>query len=569
MNMLSHHHTCLLSVVVPVAVALTLSAPLLTSCDDYLTEEPKSQMSLEEAFNSVDKLKKNALLSVYNYIGGSQQGQGLQGTEGGVYDLNSFTTDEQIIPIRGGDWYDGGLWLRLFYHLWDAGEAPLKNTWDYLYKVVILCNEGIEHIDAYETSDEQEQETLTCYKSELRAVRAMYYFYLMDLYGRVPLVTATDVKSSEMTLCDRRDLFYWIYNEFNETLPFLASEWSQYPNTEYYGRMTIFVAYFVMMKMAINAEIYTDNDWTDERYPDGKDIQIATYNYFSDETKTENAWETVREIVNIIKSFYTLSESYGDNFDVTNETSRENIFVIPVNPQFYSNKYNYFTRSRHYSHGAALGGDAENGACATVSTVRTFGYREDADSRPDNRFEINFYYGQVFVNNHMVYEDDGVTPLVYYPLAVTDFDLSGDPYEKTAGARIAKYSIFSTSRDDGRLGNNDIVLFRYADALLMYAEASFRLGDMDNALGALNAVYQRSNYGSYTEVDEETLLNERLMELMWEGWRRNDLIRFRRFHKPYDLKSYADDEADAHTTVFPIPADMMAMHPDWKQNPGY
>ena len=70
-------------------------------------------------------------------------------------------------------------------------------------------------------------------------------------------------------------------------------------------------------------------------------------------------------------------------------------------------------------------------------------------------------------------------------------------------------------------------------------------------------------------MNEDVLLHERLMEFMWEGWRRNDLVRFGRFNKPYDLKTDTSGETDGHTTVFPIPADMMVMHPDWKQNPGY
>ena len=542
---------------------------MLTSCDRYLTDEPKSQITPGEAYNSVGNLKKNALLTVYNYIGGHEQSQGLQGTDRGVYDLNSFTTDEQIVPIRGGDWYDGGLWSRLFFHTWTAGEAPLKDTWDYLYKVVILCNEGIEHIDAFQTTDADEIQELRSYRAELRAVRAMFYFYLMDLFGRVPLVTSTDIRSGEMTLSDRQTLFYWIYDELVEAMPYLKNEKSQLPNTEWYGRVTTYVAYFLMMKLAVNAEVYTDNDWTDNQRPDGRQIMLKSFDHRDGHFFEANAWETVRQIAYIIYPFFNLAGYYPDNFDVANETSPENIFVIPMHPLLYSNKYNYFFRSRHYCHGAALGGGAENGPCATVSTIRAFGYgKEDYDAR----LEFNFYYDEVNVNGYPVYEDDGKTPLVYHPLAVTSFDLSGEPYEKTAGARIAKYSVDATARDDGRLSNNDIVLFRFADAMLMYAEACYRLGLIEEGLLPLNAVYHRSNGNikqKYDDITDDILLHERLKEFMWEGWRRNDLIRFGRFHKPYDLKQDNNHEADGHTIVFPLPADMMAMHPDWKQNPGY
>ncbi len=553
----------------PVLVALFLMGGALSSCDDFLTDDPKNQISADEAYNSMAKLEINALLTLYNYIGGDEDGQGLQGTERGIYDLNSLTADEQIIPIRGSDWIDGGLWQRLFFHRWTAGEAPLKKSWDYLYKVVILCNEGIQHIDAFHTDNETEQQQLKSYRAELRALRAMFYFYLMDLYGRVPLVTETNIRSSEMTLCERQDLFYWIYNEFNEALPHLAGLYSQFSKSSHYGRMTVFVAYFVMMKMALNAEIYTDNDWTDNVYPDGKTITLRTLDCFSNEVHEANAWQTVRDIQNVIKAFFELSDFYSENFDVANDLSTENIFVIPMDPLLYANSYSYIKRSRHYCHGAALGGEGENGPCATVSAVRTFGYTGDENARPDARFEFNLYSNTVRVNDQVVYEEDGVTPLVYHPLAITKFDISGTEYEKTAGARMAKYSIESEARHDGRQGNNDIVLFRYADVLLMYAEASYRLGDYTNALNALNEVYSRSNNKKLTTIDEDVLLSERLKELMWEGWRRNDLIRFRRFHLPYDLKTDAQHEADAHTTVFPIPNDMMIMHPTWKQNPGY
>ena len=547
---------------------------ILTSCDDYLTDDPNSQITPEEAYGSLDALKKNAVLSIYNYIGGADRSQGLQGTDRGVYDLNSFSTDEQLAPVRGSDWYDGGLWYRLFFHKWTAGEAPLKDTWDYLYKVVMLCNEGIERIDAFQTDDKDEQLELDKYKAELRSIRAMYYFYLMDLYGRVPLVTSTGIKSSEMTLCDRKTLFYWIYDELSDALNNMKSEWSQFKNSEYYGRMTAYVSYFVMMKLAINAEVYNDNDWTDNARPNGKDIILKSKSVFNHQQTTElNAWETVRHLFNEISPYYELSANYTDNFSIHNENSKENIFVIPMDPLLYSNRYCYAFRSLHYCHGAALKCGSENGPCATVSTIKAFGYDEKGESIPDGRFFLNFHYDYAIVNNKMVYEEDGVTPLHYKPLAVTEFDLSGEIYEKTAGARIYKYEIDPNSFADGRLINNDIVLFRYADMVLMYAEACYRLGENEEALNALNMVYNRSNNFAYakpyTEVNDDNLLRERLMEFMWEGWRRNDLIRFGRFNKPYDLKTDASDEADGHTIVFPIPADMMVMHPDWKQNPGY
>ena len=83
------------------AVCLMMAGTALTSCDDYLTDDSQSHITPENAYGSVSDLKKNALLNIYNYIGGNKTGEGLQGTERGVYDLNSFTTDEQIVPNSG------------------------------------------------------------------------------------------------------------------------------------------------------------------------------------------------------------------------------------------------------------------------------------------------------------------------------------------------------------------------------------------------------------------------------------------------------------------------------------
>jgi hypothetical protein len=59
------------------------------------------------------------------------------------------------------------------------------------------------------------------------------------------------------------------------------------------------------------------------------------------------------------------------------------------------------------------------------------------------------------------------------------------------------------------------------------------------------------------------------MELHWEGWRRQDLIRFDRFHRSYDLRQQNQDEEDRHTIVFPIPPGAIALNPNLMQNPGY
>ena len=83
-----------------------------TSCS--LNETPSSELPESEAYTSKENLYLNTVATLYNYIGGYEDGQGLQGTCRGIYDLQTFGSDEAMIPQRGGDWYDGGLWQAMY-----------------------------------------------------------------------------------------------------------------------------------------------------------------------------------------------------------------------------------------------------------------------------------------------------------------------------------------------------------------------------------------------------------------------------------------------------------------------
>lgn len=275
-----------------------------------------------------------------------------------------------------------------------------------------------------------------------------------------------------------------------------------------------------------------------------------------------NAWQACKVYCDkVTADGFNLSADYLSNFAVHNETSMENIFVIPMDKLIYRNQFQYLFRSRHYAHGGAVGTSSENGACATVSTVRTFGY---GSSNVDKRYAYNFYSDTVRVDGKIVRLENG-DPLIYHPLAA-EINLTNSPYIKTAGARMAKYEVDRNAYNDGKSPDNDIVLFRYADVLLMKAEAEVRNGESGDA--EMNKVRSRSGMGNKSAT-LDNILSERLMELMWEGWRRNDLIRFRRFHQSYDQRTAPQSEADRHTIVFPIPSRILELNKNMKQNKGY
>lgn len=541
------------SIIRSFCVLVTLSWCMI-SCDGFLKESPRDALPEEEGYRNITELYLNAVASLYNYIGGNSDSQGLQGTGRGIYDLNTFTTDEAIMPTRGGDWYDGGFWQGLFLHKWGINNDAIQATWEYLYKVVMLSNKSLEQIESYALTHADAE--LPAYRAEVRALRAMYYYYLTDLFGNIPLVLSSKVASKDIILSEREDIFNFIFKELQEATPLLPAQFSN-RSGNYYGRLTRPVAYFLLAKLALNAEIYMDNNWVDDTHPDGKTI------FFDVDGNTFNAWQTVEFYCDQITALgYRLESDYAANFAVYNEGSVENIFTIPMNKTLYTNQMQYLFRSRHYNHAKALGLSGENGSSATIEALQTFGYETNEQ---DPRFDYCYYAGTVYdLKGNVVKLDDG-TALVYEPWKVK-LDLSDEPYEKTAGARMKKYEIDDKAMKDGKLMENDIVLFRYADVLLMKSEAKVR--DGRNGDEELNQVRTRVGAPERTAT-LDNLLAERQLELAWEGWRRQDLIRFGQFTRSYNSRPQLPNEESGYTIVFPIPEKIRQMNLGWEQHPGY
>lgn len=528
-------------------LALSLS---LTSC---LDETPKDQIPETEIYDSANSLYVNAVASLYNYIGAHEEGEGLQGTCRGIYDYNTLTTDEAIIPIRGGNWYDGGLWENMYNHTWTATDTDLYNVWKYLYKVIVLSTKSLETIEKHKALLTEQQRV--DYAAEVRAVRAMYYYYAMDMFGRIPILQSSTQKTADIRQSNRSDVFWYVVKELQDVAPLLANEHSNLQGN-YYGRVTQPVAWFLLAKLSLNAEVYTDDDWTDSSRPDGKTIM------FDIEGNKKNAWQTCVHYCDLITAAgYTLEADYTKNFAVHNEGSTENIFTIPLDKILYLNEFHYLFRSRHYAHGGAYSGASENGTCATLHTMAVNGF---GTNTPDARLDMNFYTGKVEVDGKYVTLDNG-TPLEYKPLAV-EKNLTASPYLETAGARMKKYEVDRTAYSDGRMPDNDIVLYRYADVLLMKSEAKVRNGESGDE--EMNAVRSRVGMPSLSAT-LDNLLNERLLELVWEGWRRQDMIRFGTYCKQYDIHTPSEADKKGYTTVFPIPEKAHELNPNLKQNPGY
>ena len=566
--------------------SMLLSSILLASCS--LDETPRSKFSEEEAFSTPKLVYVNTVANVYSSIG-----NGLYGSDGGsVHTFQEFSSDASMIPGRQGDWVDGGAWQNIFLHNFESSVSKYNDVWNNLYRVIGLANSSIDRLNKYLGEHPEYAE----YVYELRALRAVYYYYVMDLFGQVPLVVSSAVSANDVEQSNRSDVFKFVTSELAECIPYLSDSKSQNEG-EYYGRITKAVAYMCMAKCAINAPVYTIDDTTPTSYSAfvgtdksgkataseeqgktvsemGKNINITL------DGKTRNAWKTAVYCADQIASLgYRLQPSYADNFIVTNQNSVENIWTRPNDCVNYKIEDYNIVRTLHYNHGGAIGYEGWNGACSSKQQMLVYDYGTD---NPDPRLKLNFYTDKDYMEETGKAVEDGATgkDLEYMPMAVkVDFSAADDPHAmKCAGARMKKYE-FDKSATQQYSFNNDLVIWRYADALLLKAEAEYRMGNKAEALTIVNEVRARVAATPRTELTLNDILNERMLELAWEGVRRPDQIRFCTFTEPTadrfkgvthnaSAGDYNDD-TQGYTMVYPIPYAVLNLNKKLNQNPGY
>ena len=520
-----------------------------SSCSSFLEENPKDQMPEDEAYKSPELIYLNTVANLYTQFGATGGGEGLAGTDRGLYDIQTFTNDEALLPTRGGDWEDGKLWQRLYLHTWDKSEAPFKSVWDYLYKVIGLSNQSIDKLNSLMEADPSNM-YLPVYKAEVQAIRAMYYYYLMDCFGRVPIVEKSDVQISDVKQAERSEVFNFVRKELQAALPYLNTANST-KEGEYYGRMTRPVAFFLLAKLALNQQVYADNDWTDNGGVPNGDTN------FDMNGQTVSCWDAAAAYCDSITNLgYQLATDFSSNFAVGNEKSVENIFVIPMDPAKYSAQFYYIIRTVHYAHGKAYSIDGWNGSSASKELLASF-----RKSKNDPRLNLSFYTGKVNGPDGKPVMD-GDKELEYKPDAVA-VDVSGSTDEKTAGARWKKYAIDPAGQSAGKLQSIDFVLYRYADVLLMKAEAKIRKGGSGDT--EINDVRSRVGADALTKASLNDLLDERARELSWEAVRRQDLVRFGKFCDAVDGRPVTQP----YCNVFPIPNDVILLNKNLTQNKGY
>jgi starch-binding outer membrane protein, SusD/RagB family len=547
---------------------------LAASCTK-LNERLNSTFTNAQTANALGSAGVGLLLQgAYNDLGGPFTGQDQ------LFSLEENTADESLVPTRGGDWDDNGVWRVLHNHTWNANHGQFLSVFNNLNKI----NFDATNVLAFNPSKQQ--------AAEAKFLRALSLYYLLDLYGQYPvrnpgdnLLNAPEVKSGAAAA-------QFIIDELNAAMPDL-------PSTKDASKATQFAAKALLMKCYLNR-----GAWANRASPTFADADMQQVITLGNQIITSGQFNYASE--------------YFNNFDVNNGTSPENIFTYVNTSGVGANNsgpqarwemtlhYNQYTPKNPNAgwNGFSTISDFYNSfgttaspTTATADANRVGGFftgvgainnKDTAiDSRLGGRFypgvtnvsgmRPGFMIGQQYNESGTAEKDRKGNPLAFDPKIADNMQEQGANLELT-GIRVIKYPPDFSSLDKYFQGpsGNDIVILRYSDVVLMVAEAKLRAASPDNAgalllVNELRTVRKAGALPSLTLVntsnlyDPNTLLCERGREMYWESVRRTDLIRFGVFNKPWQYKPSDDPKY----LVFPIPSQALAANPNLKQNTGY
>ena len=448
--------------------------------------------------------------------------------------IQQISTDETAFPTRGTDWFDNGAWQQLYLHTWTPDHIRLVNVWDVLGQGISRSNTAIHYIGEF-----PETPTTTQYINEARFLRAYYMYLMVDLFGQVPYRDADDMDFSKLPeVKDRKSATDFIIAELKEILPNLKTRTAVTSE-----RATVGAANALLAKIYLNYQVYAgEAKWADAvKYAD--DV-ISSGEY----VVTNDYWSMFQ-------------------YDVTNHP--EFILTCPMSDDFEMGSGSVWVNfTLHYNMTFGTYTSLWNGGCTTTDFVNTFDQVNDTrfyDGRIESTTGLNqgFLIGQQYdmAGNPLTIRSGA--PLVFTP----DFTL-GDAKENE-GIRVIKFAPNpGTTRQFS--SPNDVPLLRISDIYLVRAEAKFRNGDVTGALADINYIRaRRSSTGktlpALTTLTADDILKERGFELYWEGFRRQDMVRFGKLTDARQQKP----ATVATKNLYPIPTSALDVNKNLGQNPGY
>ena len=441
-----------------------------------------------------------------------------------AYRCPELETDEFFIPGRtNGGWFLQD-WQDCMTHSITPGNNRILVAWNQVFQIIGTANAVLENLEA-----SPNVENLAGLIAETRALRAYGYFYAMDYWGNVPIVTTARIDANDLpTTRPRAEVFDFVESELLAALQEMPSV-KDVDQASYYPRFTKEAIYAALATMYLNAEVYTGT------------------------ARWEDAITMSDNIINT--GTYALEAHVGDCFTVAKEgQTTEVISGFSVDPSVNANYNQFILYTNHALDQLKYVLPFAPATGYSLGDVALNRYEEF-----DTRRDLIEYGPQFYLNGDPLLKENG-EQLVLIPIQ----DITAA--EQNEGYHLLKYSPIGVGWS-GFNADNDLVLIRYADILLIKAEALFRTGKTADALPLVNQVRERSNASTLTTLTLDDIEDERARELIWEGHRKRDMIRFGSFFT--DTWYPKETITPEWRKIWPIPDAQIAANPNLQQNPNY
>lgn len=486
-------------------IATVIAVALFSACTDLVNKETDSIVRTSSSgFTPGDP--RALLESAYKDLG-------VFGAADNIFALSVHPTAELIPPTRGTDWGDNGVWRAMDKHTWDAYHRMIRDTWNLLNERVYKATEII-------ASNPTEAQ-----KAEARFLRAFNMFGVTDFYGQVPFREVIQGVNDLPRVMTRSQAFDYIVEDLNKALPNLPAAGPAPTN----GKASKAAANFLLAKLYLNKAVYKS------AVPEGP------YTVSNDDMQ-----KVISYVEAITADGYSLDSDYFNIF--SKNSNAETIFVSAE-----GTAATRWMQCLHYDQKPS----GWNGFATLPGFYDKFGkedIRKGIPAKSDGTLysgvSLGFLYGQQYDDNgKQVIDSREQKPLFF----TRDVPLTGA--NTSQGIRVIKYHPANTGK---------ITYMRYAEAVLMKAEAQFRGGDATDALFTVNNLRGIRKAALLSSLSTDELFDEIGRELYWEGGKRTVEVRFGKFTTGEGV-----EKKDSYTVLYPIPGTALSSNSNLKQNPGY
>ena len=420
--------------------------------------------------------------------------------------------------------------------------------------------------------------------AEVRFLRALNYYYFLDLYRKAPFKLTFD--DSLPTEKSGKDLYEWLDNELTTIEPLMA-EMGAYNNSQNFGRADRGAAYALHARLALNSEVYTDGQVKD--YQKAIDYCDKILNNVGE---GEGKYNLCRAEKNGYSGYQQLF--MGDN-DCNPEAMKEIIFPIRqdgLKARAYAGTTYLVAAATIAGMPYASTGDPWKCFFARENMVEKFFPNKDIPMAAKEDIPENATQEKIIAKDN----EKGISTADVVAKAKDDRALlymgvggcetgkvrTINPGENITGplngASFVKWSNLhadGTAQHDQNYSDTDFPVFRLAEIYLTRAEAKYRLNGSQEGLADILEVQGRANRDlKATSVDDQTLIDEWCREFYMEGRRRSDLVRFGLFSGSKYLWSFKGGVENgtgipSYYDVYPIPYNEIKNNPNMTQNPKY